>query len=127
MSIDPEFNPIKTDEKPVEDIFQSEIVDGRLHGYTTDLDDAGRLEAYVALCLGYGVKDHKAREHARANPEGTVGKHNKLKSPTIYDMVFDENGTTRVETKKKVYRVEYKSWKNLPSNYPSNTEGDWWE
>ena len=127
MSIDPEYNPIKTDEKPVENIFQAEIVDGRLHGYTTDLDDAGRLEVYVEYCLGKGIKDHQAREYARANPEGTIGKTDHKKSPTIYGMVFDEDGTTRVETKKKVYRVEYKSWKNLPSNYPSNTEGDWWE
>mgnify|MGYP000473981580 CR=1 FL=1 len=112
---------------PVENIFQAEIVDGRLHGYTTDLDDAGRLEVYVEYCLGKGIKDHQAREYARANPEGTIGKTDHKKSPTIYGMVFDEDGTTRVETKKKVYRVEYKSWKNLPSNYPSNTEGDWWE
>jgi len=126
-SIDRGFNPIKTDEKYVENIFQAEIVDGRLHGYTTDLDDAGRLEAYVEYCLGLGIKDHKAREYARANPESTIGKTDHKKSPTIYGMVFDEDGTTRVETKKKVYRVEYKSWKNLPSNYPSNTEGDWWE
>jgi len=99
----------------------------RLHGYTTDLDDAGRLEVYVEYCLGKGIKDHQAREYARANPESTIGKTDHKKSPTIYGMVFDEDGTTRVETKKKVYRVEYKSWKNLPSNYPSNTEGDWWE
>jgi hypothetical protein len=127
MSIVPELNPIKIDEKPVEDIFQAEIKDGCLHGYTTDLDDAGRLEAYVEYSLSKGIKDHKAREYASHNPEGTVGKHNKLKSSTIYNMVFDEDGATSVETKKKVYRVEYKSWKNLPSNYPSNTEVNWWE
>lgn len=123
MSIDPEFNPIKTDEKPVEDIFQAEILDGRLHGYTTDLDDEERLEAYVEYCLGKGIKYHKAREYARANPEGAARTYNKLKSSSIYGMVFDENETTRVETKKKIYLVEYKSWKVLPSNYPSNIEG----
>ena len=117
MSIDPEFNPIKTDEKPFENIFQAEILDGLLHGYTTDLDDAGRLEAYVQYCIGKGIKDHKAREYARANPEAistTLG----TKTSSIYGMIFDEDGTTRVETKNKIYQVGYKSWKVIPSNYP---------
>ena len=121
MSIDPEFNPIKTDEKPVEDIFQAKILDGRLHGYTTSLDDAGRLEAYVEYCLGKGINDHKAREYARANPEA-ISSTMGIKTSLIYGMMFDEDGTTRVETKKKVYLVGYKSWKIIPSNYPSNTE-----
>ena len=117
MSIDPEFNPIKTDEKPVEDIFQAKILDGRLHGYTTSLDDAGRLEAYVEYCLGKGIKDHKAREYARANPEA-ISSTMGIKNSSIYGMKFDEDGTTRVETKNKVYLVGYKTWKVIPSNYP---------
>ena len=129
MSLDPGFNPIKTDEKPVEDIFQAEIIDGHLHGYTSDLDDEERLEAYVEYCLGLRkpISERRAREYARENPESTIGKHNNLTSSSIYDMVFDDNKTTRIETKKKVYRVEYKNWKVIPSNYPSNTKGDWWD
>jgi|TARA_B110000263_G_C15263367_1_gene489923 hypothetical protein len=62
---------------------------------------------------------------------GYISKRSKLgkgsvKSSTIFDMVFDEDGTTRVETKNSVYVVEPKGWAVLPSNYPSNTEGDWW-
>ena len=129
MSLDPEFNPIKTDEKPVQDIFQAEIIDGHLHGYTTDLNDEERLEAYVTYCLGLRkpISERRAREHARKNPEKTIGKHNNLTSSSIYDMVFDENKTTRVETKKNLYRVEYKNWKVIPNNYPSNTKGAWWD
>ena len=129
MSLDPEFNPIKTDEKPVQDIFQAEIIDGHLHGYTTDLNDEERLEAYVTYCLGLRkpISERRAREHARKNPEKTIGKHNNLTSSSIYDMVFEEDGTTRVETKKNVYRVEYKNWKVTPNNYPSNTKGAWWD
>tara|TARA_B110000196_G_scaffold101630_1_gene88343 strand:+ start:128 stop:1051 length:924 start_codon:yes stop_codon:yes gene_type:complete len=129
MSLDPEFNPIKTDEKPVQDIFQAEIIDGHLHGYTTDLNDEERLEAYVIYCLGLRnpISERRAREYARENPEGSIGKHNNITSSSIYDMVFDENKTTRVETKKNVYRVEYKNWKVIPNNYPSNTKGAWWD
>jgi hypothetical protein len=129
MSLDPEFNPIKTDEKPVQDIFQAEIIDGHLHGYTTDLNDEERLEVYVEYCLGLRkpMSERDAREYARENPEGTIGKHNNLTSSSIYDMIFDGNKTTRVETKRNVYRVEYKNWKVRPSNYPSNTKGAWWD
>ena len=129
MSLDPEFNPIKTDGKPVQDIFQAEIIDGHLHGYTTDLNDEERLEAYVIYCLGLRnpISERRAREYARENPEGSIGKHNNITSSSIYDMVFDENKTTRVETKKNVYRVEYKNWKVIPNNYPSNTKGAWWD
>ena len=129
MSLDPEFNPIKTDEKPVQDIFQAEIIDGHLHGYTTDLNDEERLEAYVTYCLGLRnpISERRAREYARENPEGSIGKHNNITSSSIYDMVFEEDGTTRVETKKNVYRVEYKNWKVTPNNYPSNTKGAWWD
>jgi hypothetical protein len=42
-------------------------------------------------------------------------------------MIFDENKATRLETKQILYRVEYKNWKVIPSNYPSNTKGDWWD
>jgi hypothetical protein len=129
MSLDPEFNPIKTDEKPVQDIFQAEIIDGHLHGYTTDLNDEERLEAYVTYCLGLRnpISERRAREYARENPEGSIGKHNNITSSSIYGMVFEEDGTTRVETKKNVYRVEYKNWKVTPNNYPSNTKGAWWD
>lgn len=126
MSIDPKYNPLKIDEKPVENIFQAEIVDGRLHGYISYIDEAERLEIYVNYCLDKGIEEHQAREYARANPESTFGKTGHMKSSTIYGMVFDESGITRVETEMKVYLVGYKSWKNLPSNYPSNNEGDWW-
>jgi hypothetical protein len=128
MSLDAGFNPIKTDEKPVIEIFQAEIIDGHLHGYTTDLNDEERLEAYVEYCLGLRkpMSESRVREYARDNPDGAAKTYNKLKSSSIYVMVFDENETTRVETKKIVYRVKYKNWKVIPNNYPSNTEGDWW-
>ena len=129
MSLDAGFNPIKTDEKPVIEIFQAEIIDGHLHGYTTDLNDEERLEAYVEYCLGLRkpMSESRVREYARDNPDGAAKTYNKLKSSSIYDMIFDENKATRLETKQIVYRVEYKNWKVIPSNYPSNTKGDWWD
>ncbi|MDA8623415.1 hypothetical protein N9L38_04005 [Candidatus Poseidoniales archaeon] len=129
MSLDAGFNPIKTDEKPVIEIFQAEIIDGHLHGYTTDLNDEERLEAYVEYCLGLRkpMSESRVREYARDNPDGAAKTYNKLKSSSIYDMIFDENKATRLETKQILYRVEYKNWKVIPSNYPSNTKGDWWD
>ncbi|MDC3317037.1 hypothetical protein OAV29_02205 [Candidatus Poseidoniaceae archaeon] len=129
MSLDAGFNPIKTDEKPVIEIFQAEIIDGHLHGYTTDLNDEERLEAYVEYCLGLRkpMSESRVREYARDNPDGAAKTYNKLKSSSIYDMIFDENKATRLETKQIMYRVEYKNWKVIPSNYPSNTKGDWWD
>lgn len=129
MSLDAGFNPIKTDEKPVIEIFQAEIIDGHLHGYTTDLNDEERLEAYVEYCLGLRkpMSESRVREYARDNPDGAAKTYNKLKSSSIYDMIFDENKATRLETKQNVYRVEYENWKVIPSNYPSNTKGDWWD
>ena len=93
MSLDAGFNPIKTDEKPVIEIFQAEIIDGHLHGYTTDLNDEERLEAYVEYCLGLRkpMSESRVREYARDNPDGAAKTYNKLKSSSIYDMIFDEN------------------------------------
>jgi hypothetical protein len=129
MSLDAGFNPIKTDEKLVIEIFQAEIIDGHLHGYTTDLNDEERLEAYVEYCLGLRkpMSESRVREYARDNPDGAAKTYNKLKSSSIYDMIFDENKATRLETKQIVYRVEYKNWKVTPNNYPSNTKGAWWD
>ena len=62
--------------------------------------------------------------------KGEVEGHPKLddgwvRTSSIVGMTFDEDGSTRVETRNTVYVVELKGRREVPDNHPSN-DSSWW-